>query len=167
MLLPLSLVNIAEILLLMDIVVHIVIAQNHKAEKGDQAMTEEHLTLYRSLSETKVYKERFGEWNHGDNLILRSGFKDIYCQDCTNYKLFSPHLYDDALWLPPVFDPENPERCLWVMVDWEKFTASPNDDRTIDIHERYDGDSDLSHWHCWNDRLDIALIKAILKQEEL
>jgi hypothetical protein len=134
-------------------------------------MTPEHLNYYRQLSETKIYKDRFPELWPGDrwicrknHLILGDNFIIIACQDCKRWENNCQE--ERRCIIPPVYDPENPERCLWGMVDWEKFTTSPNDDGTIDLYERYEGDYDPAHWHCWNDRLDIALIKAILKQEE-
>jgi hypothetical protein len=91
-------------------------------------MTPEHLELYRQLSETKIYKERFGRF--------------------------------DLKMKPPVFDPENPERGLWGMVDWNTWQLSNWYGQIVSIR-LIDDTEELIH-----DRLDIALIKAILKQEE-
>lgn len=91
-------------------------------------MTPEHLELYRRVSETKIYRERFGKLK-GENRV-------------------------DA-GLPPVFDPENSEQCLWGMMDWSRTEFNVRKDGSIRVF----GDTS-------RDRLDIALIKAILKQEE-
>jgi hypothetical protein len=56
---------------------------------------------------------------------------------------------------PPVFDPENPERCLWGMVNWR-----------IRTRLLVAADREIKMFGQPFDRLDIALIKAILKQEE-
>ena len=100
-------------------------------------MTEEHLTLYRQLSETKVYKERFGELKGEDRV--------------------------DA-GLPPVFDPENPERCLVGMLNGAINLERMSGDWTV--LSGSDGHGFYAH-RVSDDHLDIALIKAILKQEGL
>jgi hypothetical protein len=93
-------------------------------------MTPEHLDLYRQLSETKIYKERFHYFTAG-------------------YK-------------PPVFDSENETRCLWGMVDWDKISDKfiSTDGQFLVMKRRGE------ELHSIVDRLDMALIKAILKQEE-
>jgi len=158
-------------------------------------MNEEHLALYRRLSETKIYKERFGEWSAGDKVWRKCTVfgedldKQIWSEDqrteiivirsksslqsktywhCTasngDERLLSDQdiLSTTCLWLPPVFDPENPERCLVGMLngdislerisdEWIVFSGS--DSRGFYMHRVSE------------DRLDIALIKTILKQE--
>jgi hypothetical protein len=127
----------------------------------EEAMTPEHLDLYRQLSETKIYRERFGSWIWGDRYYCSrqaescSGIKHI--QDEVPPEPCCP---DVALWLPPVFGPENPERCLWGMVDWKIFDvggvrSKDNFIFLLDEVRTY-----------YPDCLDIALIRAILKQEE-
>ena len=142
-------------------------------------MTEEHLALYRQLSETKVYKERFGEWLTGDRYFcerthesltpkfIEEGYYDSVICDGKKYGKFvhpEPCCPDVAFWLPPVFDPENPGRCLVGMLngainlermsgDWAVLSGS-------------DGHGFYTH-RVSDDRLDIALVKAILKQEGL
>jgi hypothetical protein len=98
-------------------------------------MTPEHLDLYRQLSETKIYKERFGRFD-------------------LNMK-------------PPVFDCENTERCLWRMVDHDKWIVQTGDGYgNVDVYRQpflgFHGEVDPPTFH---DRLDIALIKVIIKQE--
>lgn len=80
-------------------------------------MTPEHLDLYRKLSETKIYRERFefDGWRSRDL---------YYCPYTKEYGFIFPLISvipccNSAFWLPPVFDPENPQRCLWGMVDWK------------------------------------------------
>jgi hypothetical protein len=117
-------------------------------------MNAEHLSLYRQLSMTKIYKERFGEWQVGDK---------YYCNDRAKVlPVIIPDrdMHGCDLWLPPVFDPENPERCLWEMVDWSRWFVSISTDGLIWIDDN-NGGKCLTEW----DRLDIALIKAILQQE--
>jgi hypothetical protein len=117
-------------------------------------MTPEHLALYRQLSETKIYRERFvglRNKHYGDKAF----FPEI--DDIQTVDFYVEH--DNFIWIPPVFDIISPMRCLWGMVDWQLggMRLYPNIDNKVEIIE--------AHYN-WYDRLDIALIKAILKQEE-
>ena len=126
-------------------------------------MTDEHVALYRQLSETRAYKERFTIWKKGDVVKLPYESKlHIYYPFSNLAKAILET--KGAFWLPPVFDPENPERCLAGMLngainlermsgDWAVLSGS-------------DGHGFYTH-RVSDDRLDLALIKAILKQEEL
>lgn len=66
--------------------------------------------------------------------------------------------------LPLPIDPVNPERGLWGMIDWNKYSYSPNDDGTVDINERYEGDFDSEKWHCYNSTPTLALLRALAHQ---
>jgi hypothetical protein len=119
---------------------------------GGKSMNSEHLALYRQLSETKIYRERFGEWKYADRYLNPKRSKCYYYTS-----IFDDTMTSYCIWLPPVFDPENPERCLWGMVDWNRFIPyiSPEGNMTI---MQVNGLSP--------DRLDIALIKAIVAQDK-
>ena len=136
-------------------------------------MTPGHIDLYRQLSETKIYKERFGKWRVGDNChdpkYQRRGIiTDVRTEFTGNFMwinfggtFLTAALDEKLIWLPPVFDPENPERCLWGMVDWDKLSDKfiSTDGQMLVMRRRGE------ELHNIVDRLDLALIKAILKQE--
>lgn len=125
-------------------------------------MTPEHLELYRQLSETKMYRERFGEWFSGDMyVILDEATPHIihyvgHCDGC-EFEVNE----ESPIHIPHVFDPENPERCLWGIVDWDRCGCV--------MLIRTDGKQvllEINKEISPADRLDIALIKIILKQEK-
>jgi hypothetical protein len=97
-----------------------------------------------------------------------SGRKEPFMkpEDVSLYeKLWETKIYNERFSgekiFPLVYCPENPERCLWGMVDWSRWFVSISTDGLIWIDDN-NGGKCLTEW----DRLDIALIKAILKQEE-
>jgi hypothetical protein len=133
-------------------------------------MTPEHLDLYRQLSETKIYKERFGEWqvgDHGYHIEVKSEFVVVYPEGELLYVYWKGHeqpkdiFRSNALWLPPVFDPENPERCLIGMLNGKSFL--------IASAKRKGGYSIIVNTYSkpkyFGETLDIAIIKAILGEE--
>jgi hypothetical protein len=117
----------------------------------EEAMTPEQLDLYRQLSETKIYRDRFrNKFEVRDMVYVRDS--SMTYREWRNEEGL---MYHTPLWLPPVFDPENPERCLWGMVDWR-----------IRTRLLVAADREIKMFGQPFDRLDIALIRAILKQEE-
>ena len=126
----------------------------------EEGMTPEHIDLYRQLSETKIYKKRFGKFERGDKYV--DGLSGNVRLATFTDKLFYEHAKDNDIILPPVFDPENESRCLWGMVDWDKLSDKfiSTDGQYLVMRRRGE------ELHNIVDRLDIALIKAILKQEE-
>jgi hypothetical protein len=120
-------------------------------------MTPEHLALYHQLSETKIYKERFrNKFEVRDMVYVRDS--SMTYREWRNEEGL---MYHTPLWLPPVFDPENPERCLWGMVDWVRWEIDQSTEGLIYLEDTWIPPTDV----VWG-RLDIALIRAILKQEE-
>jgi hypothetical protein len=127
-------------------------------------MNSEHLDLYRQLSETKVYRERMGALREGDIASFDKSGPELITISLQN-DFEDSDTFPDWIakwkWLPPVFDPENPERCLWGMVDWVRWEIDQSTEGLIYLEDTWIPPTDV----VWG-RLDIALIKAILKQEE-
>jgi hypothetical protein len=127
-------------------------------------MTPENLNLYRQLSETKIYRERMGILREGDIASFHNSAPELITISLQS-DFEDPDTFPDWIakwkWLPPVFDCENPERCLWGMVDWKIFDVGGvrSKDNFIFLLDRFRT--------YYPDRLDIALIRAILKQEEV
>jgi len=106
-------------------------------------MNQQEIDLYTKLSKTKIYGERF----------TRAIFGDTACDNVQVFLFDDDEKYYDFI-IPPVFDPENPERCLWGMMEWNRMEVNVRNDGTIRVF----GNTS-------RDRLDLALIKAILAQE--
>ena len=141
-------------------------------------MNQQAIDLYTKLSKTRIYRERFLPIKAGDVVyyerigcgvvVKKYSVRASIILDILSLKLAEILSFlgddDSLIWFPPVFDPDNPERCLWGMVDaLRKRIITEKDGRTrvcITFEEMV---SDKTYNA---DRLDLALIKAILKQEK-
>jgi hypothetical protein len=118
-------------------------------------MTDEELKLYRVCQPR--FEELMGPMIHGDKVLLKGGYEDIYCEDCVQYKIFSPHIFDESLRLPLPIDSVHPERGLWGMVDW-------GNAQILAIHS--DGDITIARKGNFIGRFPpaIALLRALVTQ---
>lgn len=108
------------------------------------------------------FSEKMGESRERDHFhCLTCGANFTKHQDDCNC-----NDYDSERWIicPLAIDSDNPERGLWGMIDWNKYSYSPNDDGTVDINERYEGDFDSEKWHCYNSTPTLALLRALAHQ---
>lgn len=133
-------------------------------------MNQQEIDLYTKLSKTRIYRERFLPIKVGDVVyyerigcgvvVKKYSVRASIILDILSLKLAEILSFlgddDSLIWFPPVFDPDNPRRCLWGMVDWDAHAVEVGHDGKIYLF------GGVSDW----DRPDLALIKAILKQEE-
>ena len=92
-------------------------------------LTPEQLDMIKRLQ--PVFNSNVKEWADDDL---------CYCGDCghlvrTYYK-HSQGCPIEPLWIPKVYDWQNPERGLWGMVDWKAYTFDIKYDGTVFLNKR-------------------------------
>jgi len=60
---------------------------------------------------------------------LWAEYDKIFCEECGSYDTAISHMNNTNckgpfIWIAPVWDEDCPERCLWAMVDWERWHLS-------------------------------------------
>jgi len=118
-------------------------------------LTPEQLDMINRLQ--PFFKERMGEWKHGDPCIL-NGNEDVYCTYCVKGNIYNDSVYKKAILFPKVFDWTYPQRSLWCMVDWNKFYIEEQHG-AIDVHKNTD------EILCLEYDPFTALLKALCEQE--
>lgn len=85
-------------------------------------LTPEQLDMIKRLQ--PLFKEKMGDWQVGDIIILPDGDLDcIFKADVVTWRMM-PQLsdaFDDCLRIPKPIDWQNPERGLWGMINWKRF----------------------------------------------
>ncbi|MFA5377507.1 MAG: hypothetical protein WC455_17280 [Dehalococcoidia bacterium] len=130
-------------------------------------MTDETLKYYIALQEK--FRERMGEWQHGDIGYDLIGKSVCFCSQINDdgyFKFTVPLalICDESkiLRLPLPIDPRNPERGCWGMVDWERFDPKFGCGGCIRIKE-WDFDDNMIFDSNWQSP-ELALLKALAHQ---
>lgn len=119
-------------------------------------LTPEQLDMINRLQ--PFFKERMGEWEHGDSCTL-NGYEDIYCIDCIED---NTSIYKDAIRIPKVYDWQNPDRGLWEMIDWHECEVDILHSGKLDFYPK---EAKLLINRIVCDDPFTALLKALCEQE--
>jgi len=121
-------------------------------------VTPEEIDLYRSV------QHRRGE--------LWAEYDKIFCEECGSYDTAISHMNNTNckgpfIWIAPVWDEDCPERCLWAMVDWERYDLCLNTNTgLVRIWAWIDGKGGVDTIIAEGVTLPEALLRAIKEQEE-
>ncbi len=123
-------------------------------------MTDEELDLCKRLQ--PVFKKKMGPLQVGDWFLSEYshgiGWEEFVYD--TGWKLGPP---TDALHFPLPIDPRNPERGLWGMIDWDRFSFHIARDGEMNIFGLpFLGCDNFESGYCTP---TIALLKALAAQE--